>query len=97
MIVTAILKVVVAVVSVFDAFLPHLTVPSWFLSAALTSTVATDVGDVLGIVKPVFPVDIFMNVLEYVFATWPIVIGYFVFEWVLRHLPTIAGFSAGHG
>ena len=97
MITSAIISLVVAIVNVFDALLPSFTLPSWLTSDSWASGVANTVGGMLAAIRGWFPVDPLLTVLHDLLVLLPMLAAYAVFEWVWRHVPTIAGFGTGNG
>lgn len=97
MITNLVINIFTAVVSFFINLLPHLSVPSWFTSNGFTSTIADDVGGLLAPISSWFPVDALLNVVYAFLILLPVIAAYEVFEWVWRHVPTIAGFGTGNG
>jgi len=96
-IVTGLIEIVVTVVGAFDALLPTFTLPSWLTSDAWSAGVANTVGGMLAAMQSWFPVDALLTVLHDVLVLLPALAAYAVFEWVWRHVPTIAGFGTGNG
>jgi hypothetical protein len=96
-IVNAVIALVVTVVKAFDSLFPDLTLPTWFTSDAIGSTVANYIGSLLGAVSGWFPVAATLNVLYTVTVMLPFIAAYLVAEWVWRHVPTIFGFGTGNG
>jgi hypothetical protein len=98
MITNLLLDLVMGVVSFFDSFLPHVTMPSWLAGATvLPSGVASTIGGMMAAVAPFIPVDVVLTVLTSVMLLWPVIFAYVVFNWVYRHVPTVAGFGLGGG
>lgn len=95
MILDGIIAFVVDFVAPFlNSFLPHLslgTVPSVVQSAADT------LGSAVAFLGPIVPVDVVLAWLAVLSVLLPAVAAYFVFNWVWRHIPTIAGFGTGSG
>jgi hypothetical protein len=48
-------------------------------------------------VAPFIPVDVVLTVLTTVMLLWPVIFAYVVFNWVYRHVPSVAGFGLGAG
>ena len=97
MITDALITVVNTVVGAFNALFPSLTLPTWFTSDTIGSTVANYIGGMLGAVHSWFPVTAVLTVLSAVVTMLPLIAAYLVAEWVWRHVPTIAGFGTGNG
>ena len=98
MITNLLLTVVSGVVGFFDSFLPHVAMPAWLSGATvLPSGVAATIGGMMAAVAPFIPVDVVLTVLTTVMLLWPVIFAYVVFNWVYRHVPTVAGFGLGPG
>ena len=99
MIVGWIITAVAALLKAFFALLPSWAMPSWLASGtALPGSVASSLGGALEPVRAAgLPVDTILTVIGSIFSLWPLVIGYLVFEWVWKHVPSIAGFGTGDG
>ncbi len=98
MITNLLLDLVTSVVSFFDSFLPHVVMPSWLAgTVVLPSAVASTIGGMLAAVAPFIPVDVVLTVLTTVMLLWPVIFAYVVFNWIYRHVPTVAGFGLGGG
>jgi hypothetical protein len=92
------LTIILSVVEFFDSFLPHVTMPSWLAgSTVLPSGVASTIGGMMAAVAPFIPVDVVLTVLTTVMLLWPVIFAYVVFNWVYRHVPSVAGFGLGAG
>lgn len=98
MIISWVVNVITALLSAFFSLLPSWTMPSWLSSGtAFPSGVASAIGAALEPVRSFLPIDTVLTVMASIFALWPVIIGYLVFQWVWRHTPTIAGFGTGDG
>jgi hypothetical protein len=97
MITNLIIGLVDIVVTAFNALMPHLTLPTWLTTNAFSSTIADDVGGLLAPISAWFPVDAVLNCVYAALVLLPIFAAYSVFQWVWRHVPTIAGFGTGNG
>lgn len=93
MIVTALLTVVGVFFSAINAVFPSLTVPSWFSTDNFGTTLAGTVGTLIAPLNAVIPLDPFLTALHDGLELLPVVLAYLAFEWIWRHLPTIAGFG----
>jgi hypothetical protein len=95
-IVDFILTVITAIVGWVDALLPHLTMPSWLSAGSLIpSSVSNFVGAGLHIIAPFFPSAVLAEVFVGITSLWPFIAAYVVAQWIVCHVPTIAGFSVG--
>lgn len=90
MLTNVVISIITSVVSFFDGLLPHVSVPSWFVTDA-GSGVMTNIGDLLAGAKNSLPVVAILNVLHDLLVFLPIVLGYMLFDWVWTHSPTILG------
>lgn len=97
MITNAIISIVISVVNFFNNLLPSLTLPSWLTTNALSTTIANDLGGLLAPISSWFPVDALLNCIYAALVLLPVFAAYSVFQWVWRHVPTIAGFGTGNG
>lgn len=93
MITNLLISLVVTSVSLFTSWLPSLAVPSWFSTSGVTTTIATDIGDLLGVMRPIFPVDALLTPLAAIVSLWPVIIAYVAFNWAWNHVPEIFGFG----
>jgi hypothetical protein len=93
----AILSIVITVVGFFNGLFPSLTIPSWVSSDQIGSAVANYIGGMLAAISSWFPSAALVTILQGVVTLLPLVAGYYVAEWVWRHVPTIAGFGTGNG
>jgi hypothetical protein len=95
------ISIMVSVVNFFDTLLPHFDMSSawfsWLTTNAFSTTIGNYVGGLLAPISSWFPVDAFLNVLYALLIFLPAVAAYEVFQWVWRHVPTIAGFGTGNG
>lgn len=98
MIVNGFLVVLTSALSAIFSVLPSWSLPSWISSgAAFPSGIAADIGGLLQPIRPYFPIDTILTVMSSVFGLWPVILAYMAFEFVWRHIPTIAGFGTGDG
>lgn len=94
MITDFVLGLVGAFFSTVNSIFPSLTVPSWFTTDNFGTTLAGSVGTLIAPLNAVVPLDPFLTVLHDGLELLPVVLAYLAFEWIWRHLPTIAGFGA---
>ena len=97
MITNVLIAIVTGALGAFNSLFPSVTLPSWFTSDAIGSTVANYVGGLLGAIGGWFPVDTTLNILFAIVTLLPFIAAYIVAEWVWRHVPIIAGFGTGAG
>lgn len=73
--------------------------PDWnvddFASSAIAG--AGQMGSTLGHANAFLPITELFGILGLVVALIPIMVGYSIFKWIWRHIPTIAGFGTGDG
>jgi hypothetical protein len=92
------LQPIVTIVTFISGLLPSVTFPSWLEGGSLLpSSVANDIGGLLGSVNTYLPVSEMLTALVFMFSLWPAIAGYVVFSWIWKHIPTIAGFGTGDG
>lgn len=97
-IITWLVKGVTVLLSGFFSILPSWTMPSWLSSGtAFPSGVASSIGGLLEPARNFLPIDTILTVAASIFTLWPLIIGFLIFEWVWKHVPTIAGFGTGDG
>lgn len=73
--------------------------PEFDLSALTTAvgSGATAMGSYAMMVDGILPVSELFTFLSVLATLLPVVMGYKVFSWVWRHVPTVAGFGTGNG
>jgi hypothetical protein len=95
---TAILTAIATAVSFFDSLLPSVTMPSWLAGGTiLPSGVASTIGGMMAAINGFVPIDAVLTALISFMVLLPVVFAYVVFNWIYKHVPTIAGFSLGSG
>lgn len=97
MITNFVISLVTTVVSFFINLLPSMTIPSWFGTDSFGTTLANQVGGLLVGAKDYLPVGAIVDVVAAVCTLLPVFAAFWVFEWVWKHVPTIAGFGTGNG
>jgi hypothetical protein len=98
MITNLLIGLITTIVNALDALLPHFTVPSFMTSGSLIPTGAVDfIAALFSAVSSFYPSQLVLSIFVSICAMWPVVGAYLVFQWVWRHVPTIAGFGTGDG
>lgn len=93
MITSALLLLVNVTVSAITSLLPNLTVPTFFTTDNLGSTLASTIGSIVGAVHDFLPVVPLLVVLAALIPLWLVIVAYVAFQWIWNHIPTIAGFG----
>jgi hypothetical protein len=92
------LDLVNVVVGALDALLPHFTIPSWLTAGGLIPTsVEQFIAAALFAVNGVFPSAAVIEIFIALTTLWPAIFAYVIFQWIYKHIPTIAGFGPGAG
>jgi len=93
-----ILELVSTVIGAVDALMPHIEFPGWLTSGDLIPSGVIDFfGAIFSTIAPFFPSLILLEILVAIMSLWPAVCAYTVFQWIYRHIPTVAGFGLGEG
>jgi len=93
MITNTLISLVATIVSAITNLLPHLTVPAFFTTNQLGTSIAGTIGSLVGVVHAFIPVVPMLIVIAAVMPLWLLLVAYLVFQWVWNHIPTIAGFG----
>lgn len=94
MILDTLIDLVLALVSPILGLIPDIDLSGISSSVALG---AETVGGYAMLLNGVLPVVEMLALLQFVALLMPVIIGYKVFSWVWRHVPTVAGFGTGNG
>lgn len=94
MIVNAFIAIIRAMVETLFSMLP-----SWNVDGLVASATAGagHIGQMIGSLDAVLPVSESFVILGIIMTLVPLMLGYTIFKWVWRHIPTIAGFGTGTG
>ena len=93
MIVDLVLGVITSIVNLLSSALPTFTWPSWLSSGWLTGVEFEHLGFALHPMANVVGLTFLVTVLRAFSVLMPVAFGFYAFEWVWRHIPTIAGFG----
>ncbi len=98
MITNLVIGLITTFVNAIDGLLPHATVPAFLLAGNIIPSASENlIAAALYAINVFFPSTTLLEIFAGVLALWPFVAAYTVFDWVYRHIPSVAGFGLGAG